>query len=425
MNVLIIGSGGREHALAIAISKSRLLSQLYSLPGNPGINEIAEKAEVNLSDFDDISNFCIKHNIELVVIGPEQPLADGLSDHLRANGINVFGPSKYCAQLESSKAFAKDFMKKYQIPTADYQIFNSENKLEAIDYLKKSNYPVVIKADGLAAGKGVVIAGSFDIAQETIDSFFSGLFSEAGKTIVIEEYLDGEEASILAVTDGTDFITLASSQDHKRIFDGDQGPNTGGMGAYAPAPIVTKEVLDKVNIRIIKPVLDNLRKNNQVYIGCLYVGLMIKENEPKVIEFNVRFGDPETQAVLPLFEGDFLQLINSASIGAMDRSSVINPVSGASCCVVLASDGYPGKFEKGFEISGISNIKDEDILVFHAGTSVLDNVLLTNGGRVLGICGVADNLENAVKKAYIGVMNVNFKNMYYRKDIAHRALKKG
>jgi phosphoribosylamine--glycine ligase len=422
MKVLLIGSGGREHALAIAISKSKLLSELFSLPGNPGINQIATKVPIELSNFDAIAQFCLDMNVSLVVIGPEQPLADGLSDYLRQRNINVFGPSRYCSQLESSKAFAKDFMTKYNIPTAAYKTFSAAQTVDVLEHLKSSSFPVVIKADGLAAGKGVAICNDFESAKSTVDSYFSGLFNEAGKTIVIEEFMEGEEASILAISDGTNFITLAPAQDHKRAFDGDEGPNTGGMGAYAPAPVVTDSILNDVREKIIQPVIDSLRNEGYPFIGCLYAGLMIKNDSSRVVEFNVRFGDPETQAVLPLFNGDFLNLLHSAAIGKLDDSEVINTVNGAACCVVLASQGYPGKFDKGFVISGLDYPKTDDLLVYQAGTKQLDDQIITDGGRVLGICGKGATLGDAIKTAYQGVDLVDFENKFYRKDIAHKAI---
>lgn len=422
MIVLIIGSGGREHALALAISKSKLLTKLYSAPGNPGINKICTRTELNLKDHNSVIEFCKTSSVDLVVIGPEQPLAEGLADSLRNSGINVFGPSALAAKLESSKGFAKDFMKRHNIPTADFRTFSKGDESSALEYCDHLGYPVVIKADGLAAGKGVVIAMNHNEADDAIEGMMGGMFESAGTTLVVEEFMQGEEASIFAVTDGKDFITLASAQDHKRIFDGDKGPNTGGMGAYAPAPVVTEGVLQKTKDQIIIPVLKGMFDEGYSFIGCLYVGLMINSGNPKVVEFNCRFGDPETQAVLPLANGDLLSLFNSCALGNIDKSSIINSAYGHACCVVMASEGYPGSFEKNFPINGIEQAEADGAFVYHAGTTEKDGQLLSSGGRVLGVCAVSDTLKSAVDKTYSAVSKIHFQNAFYRKDIAHRAL---
>jgi len=423
MNVLLIGSGGREHALAAAISKSDALTKLYAAPGNPGILNFSEQAGIDLKNYSQIIEFCKNKNIDLVVVGPEQPLAEGLADILRTENIKVFGPSKNAAMLESSKGFAKDFMLKYGIPTAKFRTFEYSNENEAIDFINKSEFPLVLKADGLAAGKGVVIAQNSDEAIRTIRDMFGGAFNEAGKCVVIEEFMNGQEASILAITDGNDFITLAASQDHKRVFDSDLGPNTGGMGAYAPTPVVTDDILEKMNSKIIEPVIKYMAAEGNSFIGCLYVGLMIKDDEPKVVEFNVRFGDPETQAVLPLFDGDFLKLLYSASIGELDKSVVKNVNNGFACNVVLASEGYPGIYKKDYEITGIENAESMDLLVYHAGTTIKEGKLVTSGGRVLGVCGISQDLQGAIDKAYKAIKKIHFNNMFFRKDIGFKGLK--
>ncbi|MCX7735864.1 MAG: phosphoribosylamine--glycine ligase [Candidatus Kapabacteria bacterium] len=424
MNILLVGSGGREHALALSLSKSESCGKLYSYPGNPGIWKISEKVGKELKSHSDYINFCKENSIDLVVIGPEQPLADGLSDSLRQNGIAVFGPSKLAARLESSKGFAKDFMLKYKIPTASYKKFNKTEQNQAIEYLRTIDYPIVIKADGLAAGKGVIITHSFDEAQSTLYQIFSGIFGEAGNTVVIEEFMEGEEASILAVTDGKDYLLLPPSQDHKRIFDGDKGKNTGGMGAYAPAPIVNDSILKQIENEIIIPAINGMSAESTPFQGCLYAGLMIKDNKVKVVEFNVRLGDPETQAVLPLIEGDFAALLYSAAIGKLDKSKISILENKHCCCVVLASDGYPDNFEKGFEISGIDSAEKSGALVFHAGTALKDNKLVNSGGRVLGVTALGESLKQAIEKAYEYVELISFKNKYYRKDIGLKGLKK-
>jgi len=420
--VLLIGSGGREHALAISLAKSPDLSKMYSSPGNPGINKIAEKVSLKLNDHKSVVDFCKDKSVDLVVIGPEQPLADGLADSLKSEGINAFGPSKAAAQLESSKGFAKEFMLRYNIPTAVFQSFISGDEHNALNYADSIGYPVVIKADGLAAGKGVVIALNHEEAEIAINNMMGGLFDSAGKRLVIEEFMQGEEASIFAITDGKDFITLAPAQDHKRIYDGDLGPNTGGMGAYAPAPVVTEDVMTKVKESIIIPVLREMACEGNPFIGCLYVGVMIKDGVPRVVEFNCRFGDPETQALMPLIDGDVLKLFYSASIGKLDKSSIKSSVSGHACCVVLASKGYPGDYEKNFPISGIENAEAHGAFVYHAGTDETDGAIMSSGGRVLGVTATADNLKDAVSKAYESVNLVHFENVFFRKDIAHRAL---
>lgn len=423
MNILLIGSGGREHALALALTNSLSCTKLYSYPGNPGIWKISEKVEQELKTHTDFVNFCKINNIDLVVIGPEQPLADGLADSLRQNDINVFGPSKLAARLESSKGFAKEFMRKYNIPTADFRIFSKEEQDQVIEYLRKSIFPVVIKADGLAAGKGVVIAKDFFEAENIIKEIFSGLFGEAGNYIVVEEFMEGEEASVLSITDGKDFILLPSSQDHKRILDGDEGKNTGGMGAYAPAPVINKEVLEQIELEIISPTIKAMNAEETPFRGCLYAGLMIKNNKAKVVEFNVRFGDPETQAVLPLISGDFAALLYSAAIGNLDKSKININIDKYCCCVVLASRGYPDNFGKGFEIKGIDLAEQNGALVFHAGTALKDGKLVNSGGRVLGITALGNSLDEAIKKAYQCVDVISYQNKYYRQDIGIKGLK--
>lgn len=425
MNVLLIGSGGREHALAYKIKQSPSLDKLFILPGNPGTENLGENVSIDLKNYESISDFCKEKNIELVVIGPEQPLVEGMSDFLREKNIKVFGPSKAASEIEAHKSFAKNLMKKYSIPTAEYFEFNSGEYEKAKEYLSKQKYPCVIKADGLAAGKGVLICNNYEEAVKALDEIFvEKVFGKSGDKIVIEEFLFGEEASIFAITDGTDFICLPSSQDHKRIGDNDTGKNTGGMGAYSPAPIVTDDLLKYVKERIIQPTLDGMKKDGCEFSGCLYCGLMIQNNEAKVVEFNCRFGDPETQAVLPLLEGDFLKLLYSAADGNLDKNAV-KYSGGASVCVVAASKGYPGAYEKGFEITGLNNVKD-GIIIYQAGTKKLENKVVTNGGRVLGITSIIaeNNLKEAKDKAYNAIKNIVFNGIYFRKDIADKAISK-
>ncbi|MFH1049785.1 MAG: phosphoribosylamine--glycine ligase [bacterium] len=423
MNILLIGSGGREHALAYALYNSKSIEKLYCSAGNPGIFQLAENPQINVDDYNEVTDFCLNKSIDLVVVGPEQPLAKGIADILKTNGINVFGPSKQAAMLESSKGFAKEFMMKYNIPTADFKKFTIENKIDCKNYLSGlDKYPVVIKADGLAAGKGVIIAQDKDEAINTINDMFSGKFGDAGTTVVVEEFMEGEEASILAVTDGKDFVTLASSQDHKRIFDGDKGPNTGGMGAYSPAPIVTEDVLEKVKSQIIIPTINGMINEGTPFIGCLYEGLMIKNGEPKVVEFNVRFGDPETQAVLMNFKGDFAKLLYSAAKGHLESTVIENVCESHTCCIIMASEGYPESYPKGQLIKGIEDAEKNGSVVFHAGTKLDNGQLKASGGRVLGVTAKGNSLKEAIENAYNSTRRIHFDNSYYRNDIGKKGI---
>lgn len=424
MNVLVIGSGGREHAIALKIKESKNLTKLFCIPGNPGTESFAANINLSLNDYETINSYCKENNIDLIIIGPEQPLVDGLSDYLRKNGFLVFGPSSNAAQIESSKAFAKKIMMDANVPTAIYKEFNSYETVEALNYLDSVEFPVVIKADGLAAGKGVIICEDKLKAESTITEIFNNrVFGSAGNKIIIEEFLTGEEASIFAITDGDDFICLPAAQDHKRIGDNDTGKNTGGMGAYAPAPIVTDEILKLVEEEIIQPTLEQMRKIRNKFVGCLYAGLMITNAGPKVIEFNCRFGDPETQVVLPLLKGDFLELLYSAAIGKLSKEAV-RYSGGSSVCVVAASKGYPDEYQKGFEITGLEQTEN-DIIIYHAGTKKENSKILTNGGRVLGVTSVLDrfDLKFTQIRAYNAIKKINFEGIYYRNDIAEKAFK--
>ena len=424
MNVVVIGFGGREHALALKIKESTQLSNLFILPGNPGTDALGENVSINISDKINIVEFCKEKKIDLVVIGPEQPLVDGLANVLRENRINVFGPNKEAAEIESSKSFAKKIMKEAGVPSAKYIPFNSSMLEHAKDYLKNKKYPCVIKSDGLAAGKGVFVCTNHQEAENALNLIFRDkVFGESGEKVLIEEFLQGQEASVFAICDGNDCICLPASQDHKRIGDNDTGKNTGGMGAYAPTTIVSAQMLESIQKKIIYPVLNTLKKNNKKFIGCLYAGLMITEEGPKVIEFNCRFGDPETQAVLPVIKGDFLELLYSAALGKLNKEAV-EYNGGCSVCVVVASGGYPDSYEKGFEISGLGEVPS-DIIVYHAGTKEENGKILTNGGRVLDVTSVLPefNLMLAKDKAYQALNKINFQNMYFRKDISDKALK--
>ncbi len=423
MRVLLIGSGGREHALAIKMSQSSLLDKLFILPGNPGTKQVGENVKINPSDHEKVLQFCKDEAIDLVVIGPEQPLVEGLSDYLRNEEIKVFGPDKKAAEIEAHKSFAKQLMKKYNIPTSDFIEFQADKYDNAISYLIETNYPCVIKADGLAAGKGVLICENFEEAEKGLkEIFLDRVFGSSGDKVVIEEFMEGEEASIFAITDGTDFICLPSSQDHKRIGDNDTGKNTGGMGAYSPAPVVTFDILSHVENKIIKPTLDGMRNEGCLFSGCLYVGLMITNEGPKVVEYNCRFGDPETQVVLPVLKGDFLKLLYSSAIGKLDKDAVFYE-DGCAVCVVVSSKGYPDSYQKGFEITGLDT-DDKKILVYHAGTDEVEGKIITNGGRVLGVTAVLNenDLRKARNKVYEAINEIHFEGMYFRKDIAVKVL---
>ena len=413
MNILLIGSGGREHALAWKIAQSPLLTKMYAAPGNPGIAEFAEL--VNPAD---IVKFAQDKNIDLVVVGPEAPLVNGLVDALEVAGIKAFGCKKDAAQIEGSKIFAKQLMKKYGIPTAKFEVF--DNPDAAKNYIRKEGAPIVIKADGLAAGKGVIVAQDLDAALSAVDEMKN--FGAAGSKIVVEEFMDGEEASILAFTDGETIIPMVAAQDHKRLNDGDSGVNTGGMGAYAPAPVVTEKVAALANEKILKPIIAALKAAGIIYRGCLYAGLMIVDGAPKVVEFNCRFGDPETQAVLPLLKSDLLEIMLSCANGDLSKQK-INWSDGAAVCVVLASGGYPKAYKKNLPISGLDAAKNLGALIFHAGTAEVDGQIVTGGGRVLGVTALDKNIKSAIDKAYKFVGEIHFENMHYRRDIAAKALK--
>jgi len=424
MNVVIIGSGGREHALALKITESPTPNKLYILPGNPGTRFLGENININPSEQNKILDFCKEKNIDLVIIGPEQPLVDGLANELRENNIIVFGPNKEAALIESSKHFAKKVMKESGVPTAKYLPFTSSMLGPAREYIRNKKYPCVIKADGLAAGKGVFVCNDSTEAEEALNLIFrDNVFKDSGEKVLVEEYLTGEEVSVFAICDGNEFVCLPASQDHKRIGDNDTGKNTGGMGAYAPAPIVTPQLFEQIKNRILYPVVKTLNKRNASFIGCLYAGLIITDEGPKVIEFNCRFGDPETQVVLPVIKGDFLHLLYTAAQGKIDKAAV-EYNGGSSVCVIAASGGYPDSYEKGFDITGLDELR-ADIIIYHAGTKELNGKVITNGGRVLGVTSVLPdfNLMLAKDLAYSALEKINFKNIYYRRDISDKAFK--
>ncbi|TSA29533.1 MAG: phosphoribosylamine--glycine ligase [Ignavibacteriales bacterium] len=422
MRIALIGSGGREHALAVKIAECDSCNKLFIIPGNPGTRQVGENIPIDKDDHERIISFCLEQKIDLVVIGPEKPLIEGLTDKLLEKGIKIFGPTMKASRIEGEKSFAKNLMKEYNIPTAAFEVFNKENYDDAINYLHKVNYPIVIKADGIASGKGVIIAGSYDDAKEALkECFVNSSFGTAGDKVVIEEFMLGQEASIFAITDGFDFILLPAAQDHKRIFDGDKGKNTGGMGAYAPIPFLNKKNLKLVAKEIIEPTLKAMREKKSPFIGCLYCGLMMTTQGPKVVEFNCRFGDPETQVILPLLEGNFVELLYSTACGKINKEAV-GYNDGASVCVVVASKGYPDKFENGFEIYGLENFP-QNIKVYHAGTKEVDGKILTNGGRVLDVTSFTEknDLNKAKKIAYETLSKISFDGMCFRKDISDKA----
>ena len=424
MNVVLIGSGGREHAIAAKLFQSDKVDNIYIIPGNAGTAEIGINISLDTDDHNNIIEFCKNHEVNFVIIGPEAPLASGLSDNLRKTGIKVFGPSQKAAQIESDKSFAKDLMNEYNIPTAEYKTFSSKDYDNTLIYLKSISYPVVIKASGLAAGKGVSICNDFTEAKIAVDNcFIANKFGQSGNKIVIEEFLEGDEFSIFAITDGKDYVLLPAAQDHKRIGEGDTGENTGGMGAYAPVSFVTHELLTEVENQIIKSTLKALTDKGSHYSGCLYAGLILTDKGPKVIEFNCRFGDPETQVVLPLIDGDFFNLLYSTAEGKVDIDAV-KYNGGSALGVVLVSGGYPGKYKKGFEINGLDKIKHPSIQIIHAGTIEENGKILTNGGRVLNIIGLnkENNITACNKIAYEAIHKVNYQDIHFRKDIGYRAL---
>ena len=421
MNILLIGGGGREHSIAEALSKSSKINELHCIPGNAGIEKIASCHNYDISNQQEILNFCENNNIDIVFIGPEIPLVEGLADYLNRNGFFTFGPNQKAAKLEGSKSFTKDMCKKYNIPTAKYETFS--NAKDALVYIDNHSIPLVIKVDGLAAGKGVIIAETRDHAINSVNEIFSGKFGNAGDEIVIEEFLDGEEASYFIISDGESFIPLTSAQDHKRIGDGDIGLNTGGMGAYSPAPIMNKELEEKTINKIIKPTIKAMNDYGSPYIGILYAGLMIKDNEPKLIEYNVRFGDPECQVIIPRLENDLVELLVNVKEKNLDNYT-LKWKENFAITVVLAAKGYPESYETGDEIKGLDAIDNiNDVEIFHAGTKTKNNKIVTSGGRVLNINGYGKNLVDAKEKAYSLVKKINWSGCYYRKDIGWRALK--
>jgi phosphoribosylamine---glycine ligase len=426
MKILVIGNGGREHAICWKLRQSPHVSEIFCAPGNAGTGSVATNVPIASNDIPALHSWVAKNEIDLTVVGPEAPLADGIVDLFGQSGLKIFGPTRNAAMLETSKAFAKEFMKRHRIPTAGFGVFDGSRTAGLRSFLDAARYPVVVKADGLAAGKGVIIAQSFGEAAEAADEMLrGGSFGAAGRTVVVEEFLTGDEVSVFALTDGTRFVTLSPAQDHKRILDNDLGKNTGGMGAYAPAPFLTTELLADVKIRIVKPVLDGMRQEGNPYAGVLYAGLMLTDDGPKVLEFNCRFGDPETQVVLPLVDDDLASIMMQIADGRLE-SNRVNLHDANAVCVVMSSNGYPDAYETDKTISGLDSIdeQNEGVVVFHAGTRHRGSHVVTSGGRVLGVTalGQGGDLLSTIHLAYSAVHRIRFDGAYYRTDIGKKAL---
>ena len=416
MKILVVGGGGREHAIVKKLAQSKKNPKIYVAPGNAGTEEIATNVAISVMDFDKLADFARKEKIDLTVVGMDDPLVGGIVDRFEAEGLRVFGPRKNAAVLEGSKAFSKDLMKKYGIPTAAYENFNDPQK--AIKYLETANYPIVLKADGLALGKGVLICKTFEEAKSGIEELMiDKSFGDAGNTIVIEEFLEGREVSVLSFVDGTHYALMTSAQDHKRAKDGDEGLNTGGMGTFSPSPFYTEEVDRYCKEHIYQKTVDAMRAEGREFKGIIFYGLMLTKSGVKVLEYNARFGDPETQVVLPRMENDIIDVFEACIDGCLDKID-LKFENNAAVCVVLASDGYPLEYEKGKKISGLKNFEGRtDIFAFHAGTKKVNGDVVTNGGRVLGITATAPTLKEARDKAYEATKLIGFENKYMRNDI--------
>ena len=422
MNILIIGGGGREHALAWKAAQSEDVKTVFVAPGNAGTahEDKVKNIDINAEDIDALKQFAMQNDITLTIVGPEAPLVNGVVDSFQAAGLKIFGPTRGAAQLEGSKAFTKDFLARNNIPTAAYSNFTDE--AEAINYIKQQGAPIVIKADGLAAGKGVILAQTENEAIDAVKDMLSGnSFGDAGARVVIEEFLTGEEASFICMIDGKNILPMATSQDHKARDEGDTGPNTGGMGAYSPAPLVTDEIHQSVIDEVIRPTVDGMAKEGHPFTGFLYAGLMIENNKPKVLEYNVRFGDPETQPIMMRLQSDLVQLCLAAVDGKLDQQST-RWDSQYALGVVLAAGGYPDSYNKGDVISGLEGLDTHKSKIFHAGSAIKDGQVITNGGRVLCACGMGNTVAEAQKAAYAIVEKIHWDKVYYRKDIGFKAI---
>ena len=421
MRVLVVGGGGREHALVWKVAQSPKVSKIYCAPGNAGISEQATLVPIKANDLSGLLKFALQEKIDLTVVGPEEPLTKGIVDLFTSNSLSIFGPSKKAAEIEGSKVFAKEMMKKYHIPTASFEVF--DDRKEAVGYIRKHGTPIVVKADGLAAGKGVIICKTIEEAIQSVDQIMiEKIFKEAGNRVVIEECLMGEEASFIAFTDGKKILPMASSQDHKAVLNRDQGPNTGGMGAYSPAPVVTEQVHRRIMEEVLKPLIQGMSEEGKPYKGAIYAGVMINEGHPKVLEFNARFGDPETQPVLMRMKGDIIPILEACIKGDLSKWE-IEWDSRAAVCVVMASKGYPGDYERGKAMGGLKEVSQmKDVFVFHAGTTFQDGKVVTNGGRVLGVTGLGKDIPNAIERTYQAVKKISWDGVHYRTDIGQKAL---
>ncbi len=420
MQVLVIGGGGREHALVWKIKQSLKVEKIFCAPGNSGTAELAENIPIAADDINGLLEFALQKKIGLTVVGPEQPLVKGIVDRFEEAGLRIFGPNARAAELEGSKSFSKDIMKKYGLPTAEYKTFNSADS--ASKYIESKNCPLVVKADGLAAGKGVLLCQTVDEALAAVDSIMGKRsFGEAGDQIVVEEFLEGEEVSVLAFSDGQTVLLMDSAQDHKAAYDGDKGPNTGGMGAYSPAPIFTETMRQKVRDKIMLPMIRAMQQEGRPYKGVLYAGLMLTKTGPQILEFNARFGDPETQPLLVRMDSDIIPIFEACIDGTLDECP-LQWKNESSVCVVMAAKGYPDSYEKGKPISGLKDANSlPGVVVFHAGTKEQDGKVLTQGGRVLGVTAVGEDTATAISRAYEAVEKIEWDGIHYRKDIGHRA----
>ncbi len=421
MNILVIGSGGREHAIVWKLAQSSRMHKIYCAPGNAGIASQAECLDIEADDIHGLFEAARDKKIDLTIVGPEIPLSLGIVNLFEKHHYPIFGPTREAAEIESSKVYAKYMMDKYSVPTARYQVF--DNKVRALSYIKKQSFPLVLKADGLASGKGVLVVQNISQAEEALSQIMTErMFGEAGKRVITEEFLSGEEVSMLVFTDGTHFLPMVSSQDHKKIGDHDLGPNTGGMGAYSPVSFFHDEKQEWVLRNIFQPVIQGLEKEGRIYKGVLYAGLILTDKGPKVLEFNARFGDPETQVILPALKTDLVEIIQAIMSGSLDRIQ-IKWSSQSSVCIVMASEGYPGKYEKGKTILGLTDFQNEQMtMIFHAGTEEIDGRIVTSGGRVLGVTAWADQLPQAIDRAYTAAEKIHFQGKYYRKDIGMKGL---
>ncbi|RCW57367.1 phosphoribosylamine--glycine ligase [Halanaerobium sp. ST460_2HS_T2] len=417
MKVLIVGNGGREHALAWKLYQSEKVDKIYAAPGNDGMLEIAERVDIETDEIESLANFARENEIGMTVVGPEEPLVAGIVDYFVERDLPIFGPKKQAALLEGSKAFAKEILNKYNIPTGEYEVFTDPDS--ALNYLENAEYPLVVKANGLAGGKGVIVASNYQNAQDAVSRIMEDkAFGDAGDRIVVEDFIEGEEVSIFALTDGQTILPVTSTREHKAVFEGEEGPNTGGMGSYSPSPYVDAEVMDQICREILRPTLHALNSEGIDYRGVMHVGIILTENGPEVIDYNARFGDPETQVIMPLLAEDLLELMQMTNDVKLKYKKEINVYGSDAVCVILAAAGYPLTYETGYEIKGLENLKHhDDLIVFHSGTRLEDGKYYTDGGRVLGMTAVGEGILSVIDSVYDYINEVEFKDMHYRTDI--------